>query len=222
MFSFFRRKKKHKEIEEKFFDLHQSLHNSFSNIKDDMHNIGKWVSNFKEKHDDHHKKFELLNYRVNNMEEVLEEMRVVWTRVQTAVQTGGLSKQTQTDSRPNSRPTLSKQLSKQGKNSEGEALFVEKLRNLTMMERAVVWALLNTDLKLSYEDLSIALGKDKSTLRGQINNIKTKSEGLVEEYVEKEGKKRFFISEKNKTKILKGIGRKEKIAKKAKKTKSES
>jgi len=86
-----------------------------------------------------------------------------------------------------------------------------------MMERAVVWALLNTDLKLSYEDLSVALGKDKSTLRGQINNIKTKSERLVEEYTERDGKKRFYINEKKKTEILKGIGRKEKIVQKVKK-----
>ncbi len=86
-----------------------------------------------------------------------------------------------------------------------------------MMERAVVWALLNTDLKLSYEDLSVALGKDKSTLRGQINNIKTKSEDLIEEYTERDGKKRFYIGEKKKTEILKGIGRKEKVAQKVKK-----
>ena len=90
------------------------------------------------------------------------------------------------------------------------------------MERAVVWALLNTDLKLSYEDLSITLGKDKSTLRGQINNLKTKSEDLIKEYIEKDGKKRFFISEKKKNEILKGIGKKKKVVQKVKKRKSES
>ena len=96
-----------------------------------------------------------------------------------------------------------------------------KLKKLTLMERAVVWALLNTDLKLSYEDLSVALGKDKSTLRGQINNIRTKSEGLIEEYPEKDGKKRFCISENIKSEVLKGVKKKETIQPKIKKVKSE-
>ena len=223
MFWFFKKKKKGQELEEKFSNLHNSLHNSFSNIKKDINNMSSWVGHLKNKHDNHNKKFELLNYRINNIEEVLEDLRDVWTRVQTAVQTGGVSKQTQTDSRPNSCPEVSKQLSKQENrenksgNSEKEITIIDSLRNLTMMERAVVWALLNTDLKLSYEDLSIALGKDKSTLRGQINNLKTKSEGLIEEYTEKDGKKRFYINEKKKNSILKGIGRKEKVAQKVKK-----
>ena len=214
---FFKRKKDN-DIEQKFVTLHNSLHTSFSNIKKDMGDISGWLGHFKNRHDDQDKKFELLNYRINNIEEVLEELRDVWTRVQTAVQTGGLSKQPQTDSRPNSRPKLSKQ----AENSE-ELSMINRLKNLTMMERAIVWALLNTDLKLSYDDLSVALGKDKSTLRGQINNIRTKSESLVEEYTEKDGKKRFFISEKKKNEILKGIGRKEKVVQKIKKkVKSES
>ncbi len=211
--------KRDKDIEKRFVDLHDALHNSFSNIKKDMKDIGKWLNHFKKNHDIHNKKFELLNYRINNIEEVLEELRDSWTSVQTAVQTQQLSKQEQTDSRPNICPKVSKQLSKQ---EEFEVNIIERLRKLSMMERAVVWALLNTDLKLSYEDLSIALGKDKSTLRGQINNIKTKSEGLIEESIEKDGKKRFFISEKKKSEILKGIGRKEKVVQKAKKSKSES
>lgn len=213
MFWFFKRKRD-EHIEQRFVNLHSSLHTSFSNIKKDINDVGKWLGHFKNKHGNHDKKFELLNYRVNNIEEVLEELRAVWTRVQTAVQTGGLSKQPQTDSCPNSRPKLSKQ-----EENEGELTILERLRNLTMMERAVVWALLNTDLKLSYEDLSVALGKDKSTLRGQINNIKTKNKGLIEEYIEKDGTKRFYISEKKKNEILKGIGRKEKIVQKVKKTK---
>lgn len=208
------RKKRDDDINERFVNLHESLHNSFSNIKRDMADLNKWQDTFKDKHENHDKKFELLNHRLSNIEEVIEEMKGVWTTVQTAVQTGGSSKQQQTDARPNSRLSVSKQ-------GEEDESTVEKLRKLTLMERAVVWALLNTDLKLSYEDLSVALGKDKSTLRGQINNIKVKSEGLIEEHHEKDGKKRFYIHEKAKSEILKGIKKKETVQQKAKKAKSE-
>jgi predicted transcriptional regulator len=77
------------------------------------------------------------------------------------------------------------------------------LETLTVMERAIVWALLNSEMKLSYEDLSVMLGKNKSTIRGQINAIKQKSEGLIEESSEANGKKRVFIPEEMKQIILK-------------------
>jgi len=87
MFWFFKKKKRDEEIEKRFVNLHTSLHDSFSNIKKDVGNVNKWLGHFKDRHDDHHKQFELMNFRINNIEEVLEELRDVWTRVQTAVQT---------------------------------------------------------------------------------------------------------------------------------------
>jgi len=201
------RKKRDDDVNEKFVNLHESLHNSFSNIKRDMGGINRWLDHFKNKHENHDKKFDLLNQRINNIEEVIDG-------IQTAVQTGGLSKQVQTDNCPNICLSMSKQ-------DEEDLPISKKLKKLTLMERAVVWALLNTDLKLSYEDLRVALGKDKSTLRGQINNIKSKSEGLIEEYPENDGTKRFCISEKIKREILKEVKKKETIQTKVKKVKSE-
>ncbi|MBL7101023.1 MAG: hypothetical protein ISS23_03660 [Nanoarchaeota archaeon] len=217
MFRFFKKRKKDEEIEEKFFNLHNSLHNSFSNIRKDMGSIGKWVSHLKNNHDNHNKKVELLDQRVKNIEEALKDLTGVWTRVQTAVQTEGLSKQTQTDSRPNSCPSVSKQ-----EKSSEKLTIVERLKKLTLMERAIVWTLLNTDLKLSYDDISITLGKDQSTLRGQINNIKVKSEGLIEEHMDKDGKKRFYINEKEKIRILKGMKKKAQKVKKSLKVRVKS
>ena len=72
------------------------------------------------------------------------------------------------------------------------------------MERGIVWALVNSENnKLSYEDLAIVLGKDKSTIRGQINMIKQKCEGLIEESREANGKKRIYIPEEMRQIILK-------------------
>ena len=77
------------------------------------------------------------------------------------------------------------------------------LEQFSITERAIIWVLLNSDLRLSYDDLAAMLGKEKSTIRGQINTIKQKSENLIEEVIEQNGKKRVFIPEKIKEKILK-------------------
>ena len=66
-----------------------------------------------------------------------------------------------------------------------------------------MWILLNSDMRLSYDDLAAMLGKERSTIRGQINRIKQKNESLVEEVVEKNGKKRVFIPEEIREKMLK-------------------
>jgi len=78
-----------------------------------------------------------------------------------------------------------------------------KLSQFSITERAILWILLNTEMKLSYDDLSAMLGKERSTIRGQINTMKQKSEGIIEEEIEKNGKKRVFIPENIKEKMLK-------------------
>lgn len=76
------------------------------------------------------------------------------------------------------------------------------LDNFSITERAIIWVLLNTDMKLSYEDLAAMLKKEKSTIRGQINSIKQKSE-ILHEIIEENGKKRVFIPEEIREKMLK-------------------
>jgi hypothetical protein len=58
------------------------------------------------------------------------------------------------------------------------------LENFSITERAIIWVLLNSELKLSYDDLATMLGKEKSTIRGQINIIKQKGNGLINEQIE--------------------------------------
>ncbi len=76
------------------------------------------------------------------------------------------------------------------------------LDQFSVTERAILWILLNSDMKLSYDDLGAMLGKEKSTIRGQINSIKSKSE-VIEEQIEKNGKKRVFIREEVRENMLK-------------------
>ena len=62
---------------------------------------------------------------------------------------------------------------------------------------------MNSEMKLSYEDLALLLGKERSTVRGQINSVKQKSPGIIEEITEKNGKKRVFVPEEIKEKLRK-------------------
>jgi biotin operon repressor len=77
------------------------------------------------------------------------------------------------------------------------------LEKFSITERAIIWVLLNSELKLSYDDLAAMLGKEKSTIRGQINAIRQKGNGVIEEQIEQNGKKRVFIPEEIKEKMLK-------------------
>jgi len=77
--------------------------------------------------------------------------------------------------------------------------------HFSVTERAILWVLLNSDMKLSYDDLAAILGKERSTIRGHLNRIKQRSKGLIEEIIEKNGKKRVFIPEDIKEKLLKKV-----------------
>jgi hypothetical protein len=79
------------------------------------------------------------------------------------------------------------------------------LSNFSVMERALIYILLNSDLKLSYDDLAAMMGKSRATVRGQINSIKQKNEELILEQVEKNGKKRVYIPEEIRDKLLKNV-----------------
>ncbi len=83
------------------------------------------------------------------------------------------------------------------------AVETPNLNDFSVTERAILWILLNSDVKLSYDDLAAVLGKERSTIRGQINRIKQKNEEMIEESVEKNGKKRVYIPEEIREKMLK-------------------
>lgn len=207
VFGLFRKKRSDiKEIDEK-------VKTSFKIMRNDMEKISNWVLHFKERHEEHDKKHEHHDGRIEDiylrlikLEKKLEDVWTgVQTGVQTAVRTSALSKHRQTDVR-SKRTTKGVQTGVQTENEE----LIETLRGLTPMERVVVWTLLNTDLKLSYDDLCTALGKRKSTLRGQINGIKQKTEDLIREKIETDGTKRFYISESLKEDLMGRINRKRK------------
>ncbi len=95
------------------------------------------------------------------------------------------------------------------------------LDQFSVTEKAILWILLNSDMKLSYDDLAAILGKTRSTIRGQINRIKQKKENIISEITEQNGKKRVYIEDHIKEELMKNskvrVEHKRKSKKKSKK-----
>lgn len=185
---------RHKKKVEK---LRTEVQDSFNHVKKDFNKVGEWIKHLDDKHASHK----------DDISQIKDQLLVIQgdlMELKDFVSFFG--------------PQISKSLSKQS-SQEGEkrpvpsdvqtivqtGVQTDILDNLTVMERAIVWALLNADMRLSYEDLAALLGKDKSTIRGQINTIKQKNDGLIEEFREANGKKRLYIPENVRTMVIKSV-----------------
>jgi len=173
------------------------VQDSFNHVKKDFNKVGEWIKHLDDKHTFHKGEIEEIKDTLMEIQKDILELKdfVSFFGPQASK---AVFKQPSTDSFGQT-DTVGVQTVVQ------TAVQTGVLENLTVMERAIVWTLLNSDMKLSYEDLAALLGKDKSTIRGQINTLKQKSEGLIEESRETTGKKRLHISEKAKENLLKSL-----------------
>lgn len=170
-------------------DLEQKTKSSFLDVKKDIEGVGKWI-----KHLDSRDKqlFDVLHSIQAEISSIQEEIGALREGVDLATEEGA-GKQVF-----KKLPVLSKQtadllVQKDVQTPVQTDNIYNILKNLSGNERLIVFSLMNSEMKLSYEDLALLLGKERSTIRGQINAIKQKSEGLIEELTEKNGKKRVFI-----------------------------
>ena len=186
MLGFFKRKNIVKRLESDVMD-------SFNSVKQDFGKVSKWITHLDGKHANHDEQIAALKNEILDMRSDIEEIKDFISFFGAK-----LSKQPST--------AAHKQTALRAVQTPVQtAVQTAVLDNLTVMERAIVWALLNADMKLSYEDLSAMLGKGKSTIRGQINSIKQKSEGLIEEQISDNGKKRVFVPEEIRQIVLKSV-----------------
>ena len=190
--------------------LRDEVQDSFSHVKKDFNKVGEWIKHLDDKHGSHASDIEEIKDQLLVIQEDLIELKdfVSFFGPQLSK---GLSKQVQTN------------VVKQTMDSDVQTVVqtpvqTDILNNLTVMERAIIWALLNSEMKLSYEDLAALLGKDKSTIRGQINTIKQKNNGIIMEAREVSGKKRLYVPDEIKSRIIKSV----KVKIKGKRSKSES
>jgi predicted transcriptional regulator len=167
------------------------IQKSFDSVKDDFNKVSQWIGHF----DDSSR------VQNNDIADIKKQLFVLQNEIDDVKDFISLFG---TKISKHKQPHVDKQTSAMGvQEAVQTAVQTNVLENLSLMERAIVWALANSDQKLSYEDLAVVLGKDKSTIRGQINAIKQKSDGLIEESREANGKKRLYIPEEMRQIMLK-------------------
>ena len=184
----------HKKRMEK---LRIEVHDSFNHVKKDFNKVGEWIKHLDGKHGSHEDEISDIKNQLLTIQEDLLELKDFVSFFGPQI-SKGLSKQTQTG-------VVKQPSSMVVQTAVQTAVQTDILENLTVMERAITWALLNSDMRLSYEDLAALLGKDKSTIRGQINAIKQKNDGLIKETREINGKKRLYIPDEIREILVKSV-----------------
>jgi hypothetical protein len=192
MFGLFNKKKKLEEIQEE-------TKKGFEAVKKDVLSVSGWIKHLDSEKNLQKKDIDIIKEDLSSIKEDLEGLK-------NAVSFLEMSPSKQLFKQPTSK---NKQVFYQQtavspvQTGVQTGVQTPNLSAFSVTERAILLVLLNADMKLSYEDLAAMLNKEKSTIRGQLNSIKTKGEGIIEEIIEKNGKKRVFIPEKVKEKLLK-------------------
>jgi predicted transcriptional regulator len=182
---------KKKEVEK----IKEDTKKGFEDVKKDISSITGWIKHLDSEKNLHEKE-------IFNIKEILLTIKEEIEGVKNVVSIMGDIKTNRVFKTP--KQLFNKQTAVYDVQTAVQtAVQTPNLNMFSITERAIIWVLLNTDMKLSYDDIASMLGKEKSTIRGQINSIKQKSESLIEENIEKNGKKRIFIPEELKEKILK-------------------
>jgi len=188
-------------------ELKEEIKQSFSAVKHDIKKAADWIGHLNTRDKHHEETLDQLHERLSTMESDMDEMKQVISFFSMRVNKQ-LFKQRQTADYKQTG-VLGVQTGVQ------TGVQMSFLGGLSTMERAIVWVLLNTDMKLSCEDVAAILNKEKSTIRGQINAIKQKSEGMIEEAIEKNGKKRYFVADEVKDMLLSNMKAEKKTKKRS-------
>jgi len=192
--------------------LEEETKKGFSAVKDDIDKVGKWIQHL---HGQDKQLFDVVS-------ELKSELSSVKTDIGELREAINLAREAERDKRVFKKlPVLHKQtadcvVQEAVQTPVQTGNIYDILKGLTSNERLLILTLMNQqEMKLSYEDLAMLLGKERSTIRGQINAIKQKSEGLIEELIEKNGKKRVYVPQEIREKLSKyakvRVGGKKKI-----------
>ncbi len=178
--------------------LGEEVKNSFESVKKDISKTGNWITHLHERGIKVDSEINFLKKELSSVKEEVEELKDF-----VSIFGNQVSRQVSKKSRQLSNDWTGVGAVQTAVQRGVQVPNFNDFFNFSIVERAIIWVLLNSDLKLSYEDISAMLGKERSTIRSHINSIKQKSVGLLAEIIEKNGKKRVFIPETIKQKLLK-------------------
>ena len=176
-----------KEVER----VEEDTKKSFELVKKDIHSLSAWIKHLDSEKKLQKKEFDEVKEILSTLQSEIEGMKNVVSIMGNIKNMGSFRQVKQLSNKQTAVQVVQ------------TAVQTPNLEQFSITERAILWVLLNTDMKLSYEDVAAMLGKERSTIRSQINAIKQKSEGLIEELIEKNGKKRVFIPENMREILLK-------------------
>ncbi len=186
-------------LKKRVANLEEKAQEGFSAVRGDIQSVGKWIKHLEQQDK---QLFEVLSRLNRKLSTISEEVGILREQV------GGLRREAEDKQVFKKLPVYGKQTAVGAVQNVVQTAvqtgnLYDILKKLSSHERLVLFTLMNSEMKLSYEDLAMVLGKEKSTIRGQINSIKQKSEGLIEEISEKNGKKRVFVPDEIKVKLQK-------------------
>jgi len=186
-------------VKKRVKNLEEKTQKGFEAVRKDVDAVGKWI-----KHLDRQDKqlFDLISAFKTDLSSVRDEIGSLREGLE-LVNDSGENKQLFKKLPVLDEQTTVEVVQKAVQTPVQTGNFHGILRGLSSNERVVVLTLAGSDMKLSYEDLALLLGKERSTVRGQVNSIKQKCEGLIQEFSEKNGKKRVYVSEDVKEKMQK-------------------
>jgi predicted transcriptional regulator len=190
MFNWFKKK-----VVKDDFEQHKgAVQTALNSVKQDVINISKWIKHLDETDSS-------IKNEITSVHEVLASIREELEELKNANEENKIQpifKQRQT--------VFNKQTAVEGVQMAVQtAVQTAFFNKLSISEKAILMILVNSDMKLSYEDLAAMLGKDTATIRGQINKIRQKCEGIIEEQIEKNNKKRLFVPDRIKGILLKRV-----------------
>ncbi len=188
MFGFFKKRDEKNELA----IIKHAVQTGFNSVKNDVNTLTRWIKHLNSNDELFKNDINTINDDIFHLKDEIENIK----NLLSLVGNPPILKQNQTMFNKQT-PSIS------NLNVVQTSVQSSFLYNLTTNERAIIFVLLNSDMKLSYEDLAAMLGKNKSTIRGQINSIKRKSEGLLEENIGENSKKRVYIPEKIKEILFK-------------------
>src|SRR3989338_931 len=141
--------------------LEDETKRSFSEVKRDVDVVGKWL-----KH---------LDLRDKQLFDIINSLKIDLSSVREEIE--GLREGLDLLNGAEENKQVFKKLPVLGKQTGVEVVqkavqtavqtgdFYEILKSLTGNEKVIVYTLLNSDMKLSYEDIALMLGKEKATIR---------------------------------------------------------